>query len=86
MAPCTLPRSDAFHTWPPLVDQSTRFIEKFILVLRVSTNKEDTGVKEGRMTVDHLGLPRNDSRPNSPSVHKMPSSDAMRLDEDDDVV
>jgi hypothetical protein len=67
-----------------LVDQLTRFGHSSVFQYQSSaTNSEHIGVKDGMMTDDHLGLPRNDSRPNSPSVHKMPSSDAMRSDEDD---
>jgi hypothetical protein len=77
--------SDAFHLWPPLLINSRDYHRGSSVFYHQpsTTNSEHLGVKEGMMTDDHLGLPRNDSRPNSPSVHKMPSSDAMRSDEDD---
>jgi hypothetical protein len=73
-------------TWPPLVDQLRRDYYLGLLCIRSTTNLEGRGSnsqKKGRMTDDHLGLNGSNSRPNSPMVHKMPSSDAMRSDEDE---
>lgn len=37
------------------------------------------------MVNDHLGLPDTTSRPGSPSVHKMPSSEAMRQQDEEGI-
>jgi len=36
------------------------------------------------MMNDHLGLPNTDGRSSSPAVHKMPSSEAMRQEDEDE--
>jgi hypothetical protein len=56
-----------------------------LLMLTLNIAKEEGECIETihRMTDDHLGRFLGGIRPGSPTVHKMPSSDAIKRDEED---